>query len=266
MSAIAAVLALSAVSSFHGGPTLRPSLARPTAALTLPRIIPDAKMMASTAVPGFRASFSSSPQGQPTAVYALILGSIATFVADNIFHVPCFRALYLYHSHVRWWQPLSACFCHASQSHLSGNVFLLLLFGRSVEDELGWGGLLFSYAFCGIAANLVSLLLLPSATVSLGASGAVFGLFAVSILSRLSWRDLDWRKLVEVSVLGQFVIGRVLEEARTAATGGLAGVNHVAHLSGAGAGVVLVLLLRGTIAKIEQHNPPPPQGQRRVGF
>lgn len=72
--------------------------------------------------------------------------------------------------------------------------------------SLGWGGLLFAYAFCGIFANLVSLALLPAATVSLGASGAVFGLFTVSVLARLSWRDLDWRKLVEVAVLGDFVL------------------------------------------------------------
>jgi len=127
----------------------------------------------------------------------------------------------------------------------------LLLFGRSVEDDLGWGGLLFAYAFCGIAANLVSLVVLPAATVSVGASGAVFGLFAVSILTRLSWRDLDWRKIVEVAVLGDFVFGRVLSEIRTAATGGIAGVNHVAHLSGAAAGVAMVLVLRGSIAKME---------------
>jgi len=128
---------------------------------------------------------------------------------------------------------------------------LLLLFGRSVEDELGWLGLLFSYAFCGVAASIASLILLPTSTVSLGASGAVFGLFAVSIVSRLSWRDLDWRGLVEVAVLGEFVIGRVLSEIQTATSGGIAGVNHVAHLSGAAAGLVLVVLLRGLVGKME---------------
>ena len=31
-----------------------------------------------------------------------------------------------------------------------------------------------------------------------GASGAVFGLFTVSVFSRLSLRELDWRRIVEV--------------------------------------------------------------------
>ena len=133
---------------------------------------------------------------EPTAVYALLVANIALFVADKVLRLGAVRKLYLYHTGWAWWQPLSATFCHASRAHLSGNAFLLLLFGRSVEDELGWVGLLLSYAFCGVAANLASLVLLPAATVSLGASGAVFGLFAVSVLARLSWRDLDWRKVV----------------------------------------------------------------------
>ena len=113
---------------------------------------------------------------EPTAVYALLVANIALFVADKVLRLGAVRKLYLYHTGWAWWQPLSATFCHASRAHLSGNAFLLLLFGRSVEDELGWGGLLFSYVFCGVLANLLSLAMLPAATVSLGASGAIFGL------------------------------------------------------------------------------------------
>lgn len=188
---------------------------------------------------------------EPTAVYALLVANIALFVADKVLRLGAVRKLYLYHTGWAWWQPLSATFCHASRAHLSGNAFLLLLFGRSVEDELGWVGLLLSYAFCGVAANLASLVLLPAATVSLGASGAVFGLFAVSVLARLSWRDLDWRKVVEVAVLGQFAFGQVIKEAQVAAGGGVAGTNHVAHLSGAAAGVLLVTAVRGLMSRME---------------
>lgn len=48
-----------------------------------------------------------------------------------------------------------------------------------------------------------------AATVSLGASGAVFGLFAISVLTKLRF---DFRKLLEAVILGQFVIERFLSE------------------------------------------------------
>jgi membrane associated rhomboid family serine protease len=195
---------------------------------------------------------ASKSTSKPTAVFALILANLALFVVDKLLRMPFARTLYLYHGRMAWWQPFTACFCHADRAHLSGNLFLLLLFGRSVEDDLGWGGLLVAFAWCGVLANLASLVLLPAGTVSIGASGAVFGLFAVSVLSRLTPRDLDWRKLVEVCVLGEFVLGKMLSEVRTAATGGIAGVNHVAHLSGAGAGVLLVFILRTLLGAMER--------------
>jgi hypothetical protein len=42
-------------------------------------------------------------------------------------------------------------------------------------------------------------------------------LFAVSVLTRLSW---DPRRLLEGAVLGQFVVGQVLHEAKAQAAGG----------------------------------------------
>jgi membrane associated rhomboid family serine protease len=191
-----------------------------------------------------------------TSVYALILLNLVVFVLDKVWRNPFIRRnLYLYHSRWHWWQPLTSCFCHMDRNHLSSNLFLLLLFGRSVEDDQGWGGLIFSFAFCGILSSLVSLFMLPRYTVSIGASGAVFGLFAVSTLGKLSWSELfNWRKLVETAVLGEFVFRQILSEAATAASGGTAGVNHVAHLSGAAAGAMLVFGLRSIVGRLESRD------------
>lgn len=205
--------------------------------------------------PPLKPSFSPRTT-RATAVYALMVCQLAVFLADHVFRVPLIRRhLYLFHHRSwKWWQPLTTCFCHADRTHLGNNLFLLLLFGRSVEDDLGPSGLLWSFAFTGVVASYASLLLLPSATVSIGASGAVFGLFAVSTLTKLSWRQLlfDWRKLVEVAVLGEFVFRQVPSEVSIAARGGRAGVNHIAHLSGAAAGVGMVLGMRSVVARYEK--------------
>ncbi len=68
-------------------------------------------------------------------VFALLLLNFALFVADKALHLPGVAALYLHHSNPRWWQFLTAAFCHASWQHISGNAFMLLVFGRIVEEE-----------------------------------------------------------------------------------------------------------------------------------
>lgn len=128
-------------------------------------------------------------------------------------------------------------------------------------------------------ASVASYLLQPKATISLGTSGAVFGLFAVSVLCKISF---NLKKLIECGILGQFVIKQLLQvglvsevattslcsrchpnhprphalcegahammqEAMSMKAGSavIAGhrVGHVAHLGGALAGVMLVYLL-----------------------
>ena len=62
----------------------------------------------------------------------------------------------------------------------SGNAFALLVFGRMVEEEEGWLGVWLTYLLAGVGGTVASYLTAPHThTISLGASGAVFGLFMV---------------------------------------------------------------------------------------
>eukprot|EP00798_Chlamydomonas_sp_ICE-L_P020770 gene20770-27594_t len=93
---------------------------------------------------------------------------------------------------------------------------------------------------------MASFFLSGRSNISVGASGAVFGLFATSVLLRLT-SGFNLKRLLEAAILGNFVVRQVLEEVRNQVSGGLTmggmSVAHVAHLGGALAGVVLVYLL-----------------------
>ncbi|XP_030464749.1 rhomboid-like protein 11, chloroplastic [Syzygium oleosum] len=188
------------------------------------------------------------PVKRANGIYWIILLNLGIYVADHLFQVQGIKSLYLYHNWPTWYQFVTATFCHADWNHLSSNLFFLYIFGKLVEEEEGNFALWFSYILTGAGANLVSWLLLPRNSVSVGASGAVFGLFAISVLVKMSW---DWRKILEVLILGQFVIKRVMEAAQASAgfsaslhgNYSLQGINHIAHLSGALVGVFLVWLL-----------------------
>lgn len=171
-------------------------------------------------------------------VFSLIIINILIFIADHLLGIGFIRYLYLNHAAPAWYQFFTSMFCHANWAHLSGNLFFLYIFGKLVEEEEGVFGIVSSYLICGFGASLMSFFFHGGATYSLGASGAVFGLFVVSVLIKLSWH---WRKILEVLILGQFVVERLVFEFRQ--TGIQDGVDHIAHIGGALVGVALILAL-----------------------
>mmetsp|Transcript_12055 Transcript_12055/g.24541 ORF Transcript_12055/g.24541 Transcript_12055/m.24541 type:complete len:259 (-) Transcript_12055:801-1577(-) len=199
---------------------------------------------------------------QAPGTMGLISVNMAGFVLDHVVKWKPMEAMALVHSRPQWWQFLTALFCHASWSHLSGNLFFLLVFGRFIEDERGPGFTWMAYLTCGFVANVVSYLLLPTNAISMGASGAVFGLLTVTLAVRA--RRFSLFRFVEGIILGQFVWERVMQEARMATSRAVSSsaaklrmpwarnatlvssvqVNHIAHVTGAIAGILLTLLVR----------------------
>lgn len=190
-------------------------------------------------------SYLSEAKDTGSGVFALLVVNLLIFALDHLLHMPGIQSLYLYHMRPHWWQFITCCFCHGDWGHLSGNLFSLYVFGRIVEEEGGVFGVWLTYLVCGVGGAVASYLSQPGGNaVSLGASGAIFGLFAVGVLCKLSPNP---RKLVEAFVLGQFVVKQLLQEVTAQAAvmsgRGLSQVSHVAHLGGALVGVLLVLLL-----------------------
>lgn len=78
----------------------------------------------------------------------------------------------------QWFRLIACTFLHADPAHLLCNLAALLMVGFGVEGRLGWRWMLTLYALGGLGGSLVSLALNDGHTVSVGASGAIMGLFA----------------------------------------------------------------------------------------
>jgi len=196
-------------------------------------------------------------------VFALVMINALCFAVDK-FTLFDLRVLYLNHYAPQAFQFVTSTLCHASTQHLSSNMFPLLVFGKLVEDEMGPWGLLVTYIMCGVCSNLASVFLLPSNTMSLGASGAVFGLFTVAVATRVSLRNFSWRSWIEALVFGNYVWEKLLNEVAVTSRGGIVGVNHVAHLGGAAAGLLLAFIIRAAVKSMDKALPEKKEPRQRL--
>jgi membrane associated rhomboid family serine protease len=83
-----------------------------------------------------------------------------------------------------WYRLLTAGFLHGNLIHIGFNMFLLLILGRMLEPALGTPRFVVVYFASLLAGSLGALVVEPNA-VTVGASGAVFGLAgAVFVIAR----------------------------------------------------------------------------------
>ncbi|MCE7735187.1 MAG: rhomboid family intramembrane serine protease [Candidatus Heimdallarchaeota archaeon] len=81
------------------------------------------------------------------------------------------------------WTPITSIFTHGSISHLGFNLIYLFIFGFKLEERgYNKNGIYFIYIVTGVGAGILSLFLFFSPTsLTLGASGAVFGLLGANV-------------------------------------------------------------------------------------
>lgn len=80
-----------------------------------------------------------------------------------------------------WWRLVTAGFIHAGLIHIGFNMLLLWWFGAPLEQGLGRGRFLSLY-FVSLLAGSAGALLFAPQTPTVGASGAVFGLFGAAFV------------------------------------------------------------------------------------
>lgn len=77
---------------------------------------------------------------------------------------------------------ITATFLHEGILHIGLNMLILVLIGRQLEQILGPARYLLAYLVCGFGGSVAVYVLDSSDTYGLGASGGIFGLFAVFYL------------------------------------------------------------------------------------
>jgi len=84
--------------------------------------------------------------------------------------------------HGYFWTPVTAIFVHASPMHLAMNMVSLWFMGRLMEPVLGRNRFLLVYFGTALCGDALCLLLAPTMSLSVGASGAIFGLIGAAII------------------------------------------------------------------------------------
>ena len=177
-------------------------------------------------------------------IYTSIVGG--NWLSTNFNNIP---PIYQFNYNIfyqgAYYQLFTSMFVHASIAHIGGNMLFLLVFGLRGEEIFSLPEYLGVYLGAGLAGNLLSLAWGPN-LLSVGASGAIFGLFgAIVVYSRRSIRQ---------SILGALVYAIFL----FLIMGFGPGVNILAHIGGLGFGLLIGYLL-GTRRKYqEQYTPRSP--------
>lgn len=183
-------------------------------------------------VPVARTAFGArSRTGRPVATITLIAISVVVFILQRVFGGAVIGPL-VFVPAIGWAEPhrfITSAFLHGGVLHLALNMYALWVVGSIIEPVLGRWRFVVIYLLSAVGGSVAVLLLAGPAqfsTAVVGASGAVFGLFAAFflVLRRLG-RDAT-QILVLIGI--NFALGFIV-----------AGISWQSHLGGAITGALL---------------------------
>jgi len=134
-----------------------------------------------------------------------------------------------------WWRLVTAMFLHGSVLHIGFNMLALYWLGTIIEQALGTPRFLLVYFVSGLAGSAGALWFTSPAEVTVGASGAIFGLIgALLILEYLSTGSL----------MGQAMVLILVNMAFTFAVPGISIGGHLGGLAGGIASTYVLMRYR----------------------
>lgn len=137
---------------------------------------------------------------------------------------------YLVFNNGEYWRLLTVALTHGGLMHLFFNMYALLVLGNTLESAIGRNKFLAIFVISQLGASFASIYFGAINVVSVGASGAIFGLFGAMVV--ISKRFGLETKQVYVIVGINFVIGFIFP-----------GIDWHAHLGGLISGFIAASVL-----------------------
>jgi membrane associated rhomboid family serine protease len=147
-------------------------------------------------------------------------------------------------AHGEWWRLVTGGFLHAGLLHIGFNMFALWVLGSQLEAAIGRLRFALVYFVALIAGSLGVMILTPH-TPTVGASGAIFGLFGLALAAQRSQGINIWQ-----SGLGGILLINL------AFTFGVRGISIGGHLGGLIGGYLCGLLLYELSPRTRNANVP----------
>lgn len=122
------------------------------------------------------------------------------------------------------WRVISAAFLHVSLIHLLVNMYSLVIIGTQVETFIGKFKFLFVYLISALVGSLLSLIFNEANIVSVGASGAIFGLMGALLYFGYHYR-LYLSEAIKNQIIPVIVLNLLLGFM-------VSGVDNAAHIGG----------------------------------
>jgi membrane associated rhomboid family serine protease len=144
--------------------------------------------------------------------------------------------------HGEWWRIVTSGFLHASGAHLFGNLVALLILGGVLSVAIGPLRMVLLYA-AGLLGSAFSVLAFAPEALTVGASGAIFGLAGGALL--VGWRQ---RRILLLLFAAAWIVYSL------SSTLFVPGISQAGHLGGLVAGGIAGALLVGEGARLRSES------------
>ena len=173
---------------------------------------PDCVAGAAASIPQVTTVAGGAPISKPVVTYTLIGINVAIFAlqfAVGVNAVAGDWGMWPVGIAVggEWWRLVTAAFLHGSFLHVAFNMYVLFALGPTLERILGHSRYLTLYLLAALGGGVASYVFSDIRTVSVGASGAIFGLMGALVVAgrRLRYDITQVLILLGINVVIGFV-------------------------------------------------------------